>query len=123
MQLLQNPVIIGLQAYGRQSGGTHKRWSPDGPRDIDDRDMAVDAEGNEQLRLICNELGEYITAPAGYEPLVEPERWHRLQEKLANRTSPQFRKPRSRSLDKSRASAAILCPAALRAGAALREVR
>ncbi len=26
-QLLQNPLIIGLQAYGRQSGGTHKRWS------------------------------------------------------------------------------------------------
>jgi len=34
MQLLRNPVIIGLQAYGRQSAGTHKRWSPDGPRDM-----------------------------------------------------------------------------------------
>ena len=45
MQLLKNPVIIGLQAYGRQSAGTHKRWSPDGPRDIDDRDLSIDAEG------------------------------------------------------------------------------
>ena len=109
MQLLQNPVIIGLQAYGRQSAGTHKRWSPDGPRDIDDRDVSVDAEGNEQLRLIYNEPGEYVTAPAGYEPLVEPERWHRLQETLANRTNPQFRKPRSRSLDKYPLGTRVRC--------------
>ena len=109
MQLLQNPVIIGLQAYGRQSGGTHKRWSPDGPRDIDDRDVSVDAEGNEQLRLIYNEPGEYVTAPAGFEPLVEPERWHRLQEMLANRTNPQFRKPRSRALDKYPLGARVRC--------------
>lgn len=100
MQLLKNPVIIGLQAYGRQSGGTHKRWSPDGPRDIDDRDLSIDAEGYEQLKLIYNEPGEYVMAPAGFEPLVDPERWHRLQEMLANRTNPQFRKPRSRTLGK-----------------------
>lgn len=100
MQLLKNPVIIGLQAYGRQSAGTHKRWSPDGPRDIDDRDLSIDAERYEQLKLIYNEPGEYVMAPAGFEPLVEPERWHRLQEMLANRTNPQFRKPRSRTLGK-----------------------
>ena len=100
MNLLQNPVIIGLQAYGRQSGGTHKRWSLDGPRDIDDRDVSVDAEGYEQLRLIYNEPGDYVTAPAGYEPLVDPERWYRLQEMLQNRTNPQKGRPRSRSLDK-----------------------
>jgi DNA invertase Pin-like site-specific DNA recombinase len=98
-QLLQNPAIIGLQAYGRQSGGTHKRWSLDGPRDIDDRDVCVDADGYEQLRLIYNEPGEYVTAPAGYEPLVDPERWHRLQEMLANSNNPQKRRPRSRSLN------------------------
>jgi DNA invertase Pin-like site-specific DNA recombinase len=100
MNLLQNPVIIGLQAYGRQSGGTHKRWSLDGPRDIDDRDVSVDAEGYEQLRLIYNEPGDYVTAPAGYEPLVDPERWYRLQEMLQNRTNPHKGRPRSRSLDK-----------------------
>ncbi len=109
MQLLQNPVIIGLQAYGRQSGGTHKRWSPDGPRDIDDRDVAIDAEGNEQLRLIYNEPNAYVTAPAGYEPLVEPERWHRLQEMLANRVNPQFRKPRSRTLIKYPLGTRVRC--------------
>lgn len=109
MQLLKNPVIIGLQAYGRQSGGTHKRWSPDGPRDIDDRDVVIDAEGNEQLRLIYNEPGEYVTAPAGYEPLVEPERWHRIQEMLANRTNPQVRKPRSRSLGKYPLGTRVRC--------------
>ena len=98
-QLLQNPLIIGLQAYGRQSGGTHKRWSLDGPRDIDDRDLTVDTNGDEQLRLIYNEPGEFVTAPAGFEPLVDPERWHRLQETLANRANPQKRRPRSRSLD------------------------
>ena len=109
MQLLQNPVIIGLQAYGRQSGGTHKRWSLEGPRDIDDRDVSVDDEGYQQLRLIYNEPGEYVTAPAGYEPLVEPERWQRLQEMLANRTNPQFRKPRSRSLNKYPLGTRVRC--------------
>ena len=100
MQLLQNPVIIGLQPYGRQSGGTHKRWSPDGPRDIDDRDVSIDAEGYEQLRIIHNQPGDYVMAPAGFEPLIDPERWHRLQELLANRSNPQKRRPRSRSPEK-----------------------
>jgi len=109
MQLLRNPVIIGLQAYGRQSGGTHKRWSLDGPRDIDDRDVSVDHEGNEQLRLIYNEPGDYVTAPAGFEPLVEPERWERIQEKLASRTNPQVRRPRSRSLEKYPLGTRVRC--------------
>jgi DNA invertase Pin-like site-specific DNA recombinase len=109
MQLLRNPVIIGLQAYGRQSAGTHKRWSPDGPRDIDDRDVVIDSEGHQFLRLIYNEIGEYMTAPAGYEPLVEPERWHRIQEMLANRTNPQVRKPKSRSLEKYPLATRVYC--------------
>ncbi len=49
MQLLRNPVIMSWQARGRQSGGTHKRWSLEGPRDIDDQDVSVDDEG-------CGEL-------------------------------------------------------------------
>ena len=49
MQLLRNTVIIGLQAYGRQSNGRHKRWSLEGPRAIDDRDVSVGDEG-------CGEL-------------------------------------------------------------------
>ncbi|MFM8703298.1 MAG: zinc ribbon domain-containing protein, partial [Planctomycetia bacterium] len=61
------------------------------------------------MRLIYNEPGEYVTAPAGYEPLVEPERWYRLQEILANRTNPQFRKPRSRSLDKYPLGTRVRC--------------
>lgn len=109
MQLLRNPAIIGLQAYGRQSAGTHKRWSPDGPRDIDDRDVVIDSDGCEHLRLIYNEVGEYMTAPAGYEPLVEPERWHRIQEMLANRTNPQVRKPKSRALDKYPLATRVYC--------------
>ncbi len=109
MQLLQNPVIIGVQAYGRQSNGTHKRWSPDGPRDLDDRDVSVDADGYEQLRLIYNEPGEYATAPAGFEPLVEPERWQRVQEMLATRTNPQVRKPKSRSLLKYMLGTRVRC--------------
>jgi len=109
MQLLENPVIIGVQAYGRQSGGTHKRWSPDGPRDIDDRDISIDADGYEQLRLVYNEPGEYMTGPAGFEPLIEPERWHRVQQNLANRANPQFRKPKSRSTDKYPLGTRVWC--------------
>ena len=51
-QFLQNTVIIGLRACGWQSGGTHKRWSLQESRDIDDRYVPVDDEGYQQLRLI-----------------------------------------------------------------------
>lgn len=75
MQLLRNPVIIGLQAYGRQSNGRHKRWSLEGSRAIDDRDVSVGDEGCGELVHGHKQHGElkYICSRSEYSDGKECE--------------------------------------------------
>ncbi len=79
--------------YGRRSMGDQARYSPQGPRPLEDADR--DAAG--QPRVVRNSEGALITrpSPARFEPLIAPEQQRQLIALLDERGGTQRGKPRS----------------------------
>ena len=79
--LAMNALIIGEKEYGRFSQGMHHRLGPNGPRAVNADELLDDGAG----RIVENDSDVRIRAEAGGGAFFDPERWHRLQAKLAER--------------------------------------
>jgi hypothetical protein len=91
--IARNPLVGALVSYGRRSMGDQARFTPQGPRALEETDR--DAEG--QPRVVRNPEAALITrpSPAAFEPLIDPERRRRLVALLDERGGTQRGKPRS----------------------------
>jgi hypothetical protein len=92
VNVARNPLIGAVVTYGRRSMGDQLRFTPDGPRQLDDTDYRPDGKP----KVVANPAAVRVDAPARFEPVVDPERHRRLQQTLDERGGSQRRKPRSR---------------------------
>ncbi len=91
--IARNKLLVGIAEYGRRSMGDQLRYSPAGPRAMQE---ASDYRPDEKPKTIQNPLSIRTIAPAHHESLVEPEEHRQLMEILDQRGSSQRGKPRSR---------------------------
>lgn len=89
--LAMNPLIIGVKEYGRFSQGMHHRVGLHGPRVVNDDELFDDGAG----RIVENQPEVWIRAESGGQAFFDPDRWHRLQAKLAERGRAQRGKRRA----------------------------
>ena len=92
VNIARNPLVAAVVTYGRRSMGDQLRFTPDGPRPLEDADMRAD----DRPKVVMNPPGSRVTAPARFEPLMEPGRHRALLEDLDARGATQRGKPRSR---------------------------
>lgn len=83
---------MAVAAYGRRGIGDKMRFTPAGPRNLQQRDFRPHG----QPKVICNSQSEMISGPACFEPLVDAERHRRLLATLDARAGTQRGKPRAR---------------------------
>lgn len=89
--IARNPMVAALVAYGRRSMGDQLRFSPDGPRELDDADLRTDGKP----KVVRNPDTALVLTPARFEPLLPRDRYDRLMETLDARAGTQRGKPRS----------------------------
>ena len=91
--IARNPLVAALVSYGRRSMGDQARYTPQGPRPLEETDR--DTEG--QPRVVRNPEQALITrpSPSAFEPLIDPERQRKLIALLDERGGTQRGKPRS----------------------------
>jgi hypothetical protein len=92
--IARNPLISAFMTYGRRSMGDQARFSPEGPRALEDADRGPGG----QPKVVRNPEATLITqpSPAEFEPIIDPDRQRRLVELLDERGATQRGKPRSR---------------------------
>jgi len=95
LELLRNPAIIAVQQYGRRSEGAHRRLGVGGHRPLDDSDRT-----ETKAKLVYNDDDLVIRKPANYDPQVDAEEWHALQQELDERGKSQRGIPRVKDLTK-----------------------
>jgi hypothetical protein len=91
--IARNPLVAALVSYGRRSMGDQARFTPEGPRPLEEADR--DAAG--QPRVVRNPEAALITrpSPAAFEPILDPGRHRKLVALLDERGGTQRGKPRS----------------------------
>ena len=89
----RNPLFKAVVRYGVRSMGDQVRMSPDGPRDLEEADYDLYTQ---KLKVIRNVESSRITAPAHFEPIVDPADHEKLQKILDQRAGIQRGKSRSR---------------------------
>ncbi|MBM4022132.1 MAG: hypothetical protein FJ284_07815 [Planctomycetes bacterium] len=89
--LAMNPIIIGQKEYGWFSQGLHNRIGLNGPREVTDDELLDDGAG----RVVENHPDVWIRAESGGGAFFDPDRWHRLQAKLAEHGAAQRSKRRA----------------------------
>ena len=97
ISIARNRLLVAVVTHGLRSMGDKLRFTPQGPRNLDDRDYRSD----NRPKVIRNPESEQIVAPARFEPLVDAERHHRLLAALDTRAGTQRGKPRSRDPNKN----------------------
>jgi hypothetical protein len=88
----RNPLFAGLTTAGRRSMGDQLRFTPKGPRRLNEADFRTD----DKPKVIQNPADAHIVANAHFQPLVDPEAHRELTEILDARAGTQRGKPRSR---------------------------
>jgi Resolvase, N terminal domain len=87
----RNPLLRAVVEYGRRSMGDVLRFSPQGPRELEEGDLRADGKA----RVVSNPESVCVKAAARFDALVEPERHARLLAKLDERGGTQRGKPRA----------------------------
>ena len=99
INIARNPLLLAGVEYGRRSMGDQLRFTPDGPRQLEDTDFRAggdESQAGDKPKVIRNPKETRIIAKASFEPLVDPKQHRRLLEKLDKRAGTQRGKPRSR---------------------------
>ena len=92
VNIARNPLLVAMCSYGTRSMGDQLRYTPTGPRELDDGDF----RHNNKPRVIRNAEAVRTTAPAKFKPVIDPERHRKLIAKLDERSGTQRSKPRSK---------------------------
>lgn len=93
VNIARNKLLVAIVTTGRRSMGDQLRFSPDGPRALNECDYRHD----EKPKVVRNLEAKTINAPASFGPLVPPERHENLIALLDERAGRQKGKPRSRN--------------------------
>lgn len=91
VNLARNPLLRSVVEYGRRSLGDRLRFTPEGPRELQDSDLRPDG----QAKVVANPPPVHVQATASFAPLVESQRHQRLLAQLDERAGRQRGKPRS----------------------------
>lgn len=75
--LCANPIILGIQRYGRRSAGRYRRAGENGPRELDENDLRPDG----QPKLLDNPEEIPVRAGSGGETFFDADRWQAMQPK------------------------------------------
>lgn len=95
--IVEHPLLSGVMAFGRRSMGDQLRFSPSGPRSLNEDDRLADR----RPKVVRNPPEDQIRVPTHFEPLVTPEKHQELLEILRQRGGTQRGKPRSRNPDQN----------------------
>ena len=91
VNVARNELVVAVATYGLRSMGDKFRYTPEGPRELEESDFRPD----EKPKVIRNPESKRIKAPARFPPLVDVERYRRLIADLNARGGTQRGKPRS----------------------------
>lgn len=89
--IARNPLLLSLVQYGRRSMGKKFRYTPNGPRSVEDDDFRED--GKPKVRR--NQINDVTLAAGSFAPLVDLERHKALLKELDTRGGSQRGKNRS----------------------------
>ena len=89
--IARNSLLRAVVEYGRRSMGDQLRFDQTQPRELTDADLRDDGKP----KVIENPPSKRITAPARFDPPVEPEKLERVIAVLDERGKAQRGKPRS----------------------------
>jgi hypothetical protein len=89
--IARNLLLRAVVEYGRRSMGDVLRFSPEGPRELEEGDLDAD----DKARVVSNPETIRVKAAARFDALVEPERHARLLAILDERAGTQRGKPRA----------------------------
>ncbi len=92
VNIARNPLLTAVCTYGTRSMGDQLRFTPEGPRVLESNDYRVD----EKPKVIRNQESDRVTAPARFDPLVDPDEHQKLLAELDKRAGTQRGKPRSK---------------------------
>lgn len=97
INIARNPLLVALVQWGRRSMGDQSRFSPHGPRDLQDSDFRADGKP----KVIRNPEADCVRVTGRFEPVVNPIEHGELISELDRRAGSQRGKPRSRSPEKN----------------------
>ncbi len=92
VNIARNPLLLAVVEHGRRSMGDQLRFTPDGPRQLEETDVLCDGKP----KVVTNPDAGRVKAVGRFDPLVEKEGHQRLLEKLDKRSRTQRGKARSR---------------------------
>ena len=87
--ILRNATYIALREYGKRSEGDQLRFTPEGPRPLDESDYGPG--GRE--RRVANPPERRIVTPQRFDPVVDQDRFDRAQRVLDARRCRRRRTP------------------------------
>jgi Recombinase len=90
--IARNPLLAAIASYGRRSMGDQLRFSPDGPRRLDE---TQDFGRDKQCKVVLNPDASQIRTPSKFQPLISVEERRELLQVLDKRGGTQRNKPRS----------------------------
>ncbi len=93
-ELCRNPIIIGIQEYGRRSEGKIRRLGADGPRLLDD---SADLTAGDRPRVVFNDPSLRIACQVS-ETTADVGKWHAVQHETETRGRQQRGVPRAKDL-------------------------
>jgi hypothetical protein len=91
VNIARNPLLRAVVEYGHRSLGDRLRFTPEGPRELQDTDLHHDGKA----KVVANPPSLRVQASASFPALVEAGRHERLLAKLDARAGSQRGKPRS----------------------------
>jgi hypothetical protein len=91
-ELVRNPIIVGVQEYGRRSEGSIRRLGAAGPRPLDE---ARDLTPERAVRVITNDPSLRTAREVG-EAQYERTKWHAVQQQTQQRGRNQRGIPRAK---------------------------
>jgi DNA invertase Pin-like site-specific DNA recombinase len=89
--IARHPLVAALVAYGRRSMGDQLRYTPEGPRELQEADWRPDGKA----KVVRNPEESLVVAPARFEPLLAAEQRQKLLATLDARGGKQRGKPRA----------------------------
>lgn len=91
-ELCRNRAIIGIQDIGRRSEGAHRRFGPEGPRPLNDKDRRADGKP----KVIANSSEVIVSRPIGFEPKFATDLFQEIQDQMDERSRNQRGVPRAK---------------------------
>ena len=91
LDLINNKKLKGVLEFGKQSEGIVRRFSPTGPRKLEDSDYGP----SQKLKNVRNDASQIVCVPGSYNPLILEEDWERANKQLELRGKSQRGVPKN----------------------------